>query len=987
MAPPPSDRVLRRTSRASRVTWTLVLAVTMVFLLDGLPTAAGAASPSPVALATTSATPSSDPLQSAEASLSAGHGPAAGLGVTCSGGATVSCYLPNAAPRPSASSSSVWTDLSAKLSTNPPARYLGSMVYDPVDHYVVLFGGSNGVPMSDTWTYANGQWTQLSPSSSPSQRYIAMATWDGADNYLLLFGGYDSSTGLTNNETWTFVGGQWTELSPANLPPTRWRGAMAYDAGDGYVVLFGGTATAASTTGQSDTWEFVGGVWTNVTTTVTGSPPGRYRAEMTYDSADGYILLFGGCTSSTCNPTSQDTWTFSAGAWTKLTPTTKPGGRAYEGLTYDALDGYVLMFGGENYATTSGYTDTWEFHGGNWTDLTSGLTTHPSTRAFEMIAYDALDGYTVLFGGQNPAGGSFFSDTWAYGPSVIASFSTARPVIDLGQTTTLNATPFAFSGYVNTSYSGLPPGCSTGNVSLLNCTPTMTGQFVISATLNDSTGAGVTKSLTLTVNPDPQIAATQLPRAVVTQGSRIWLNVTATNGTPPYGYGYSGLPSGCSSANTANFTCLPSSAGSYRIRVAVTDSLAFTVFTNVTLTVNPLPTITSFVAVPSTIDLGESVTLYANATGGTAPLSYSYASLPPGCAPANTPVLVCTPTAVGLAVVGVNATDAFGWRAAGAVSFTVNTPPTVLSFNAAPLSIDIGQTITLWFNTTGGTGTLALSYSGLPPGCNIGVAATGTCTPTQNGSYTVSARATDARGISAVASLTLTIVDDPSVQTVDVHPSALDVGQNVTITVVYSGGTAPFQFSYTGLPVGCTGTQTAVVLCKPRSVATYSISAQVTDAWHLSSQLGASFTVFAAPSVAAFSASVTTVDLGGSTTLTVEPQGGSGVYTIAYTALPTGCSSANKTSLVCTPTATGTYNVSVTVTDSFGLSATSTTLVTVENPPAAANFFTTTTGLLAIGLVVVVVIAVVAVALLMRRRRTPKSPEAWEEPAPETGTP
>ncbi len=51
--------------------------------------------------------------------------------------------------------------------------------------------------------------------------------------------------------------------------------------------------------------------WTQVSTSY--SPPARADAAMTYDSADGYTLLFGG---QTIVGAAVDTWTYSGGSWT-----------------------------------------------------------------------------------------------------------------------------------------------------------------------------------------------------------------------------------------------------------------------------------------------------------------------------------------------------------------------------------------------------------------------------------------------------------------------------------------------------------------------------------------------------------------------------------------------------------------------------------------------------------------------------------------------
>ncbi len=890
------------------------------------------------------------------------------------------------APHPLASTHPVWSDLSSKIPSAPSPRYLAAMVYDPVDHYVVLFGGygSSGA-LSDTWTYAGGVWTQVASGASPPSRYAAFSTWDASDGYVLLFGGYDSSTGSLLNDTWTFVGGAWTQLSPTASPSPRWRGALAYDPTDKYVVLYGGGSDLSTAT-TSDTWKFHAGAWTNLTKNVTGKPGGLFRQEATTDWTDGYVVMFGGCTSQTCSSPSSATWTYENLTWTKQAPTTSPAGRAYEGLTFDNATGTVLLFGGDNYATGAGDSDTWEYVGGNWTSLTAQLTRAPSARAFEGLTYDASDGYAVLFGGQNPSSGSvWFNDTWAFGPSVITSLNVAPASIDLGQAVTLNATPFAFNGYVNASYAGLPPGCASANVTVLTCTPTQLGTYLVSVTENDSLGSPVTRFANLTVGPDPAITAYAASLGALTAGSTVWFNVTVVNGSPAYHYAYSGLPQGCASSSTPNLACTPGSTarGSYTVEVNANDAAGFHVYDNTSVLVNAKPSVVSFRATRSTVDAGQPISLYANTSGGTAPLAYFYGNLPAGCASTDTAVLHCAPTGSGTYPVNVTVTDSFAWSATATLNLQVNPDPSITSFVASPTAFDLGHGTTIYLNATGGTGTLIYSYVGLPPGCILGAAATGSCTPTSNGTFTVQGTALDTLNFAVHTTLTLVVAGDPLMTAVVATPSEIDAGQSFKLTSVVSGGTGPFVFSYTGLPPGCSGGTTANVTCQPHQAGGLTITAVVTDAWKLSSQLAQTVTVDADPSVTAFTASAASASLGGTVTLAVGVSGGSGVYTYVYSNLPAGCASANASSLPCTPTSAGSYNVSVNVTDSAGISTHAYTTFSITSGSSGGSSFglSGSGGFLLVALVVVVALVAAVAVLVLRRRRGSSPAPAAEAPA------
>src|SRR6267143_355467 len=344
--------------------------------------------------------------------LKGGSGPASAGALTCTndGPLAASCSAntasPTASPVPgfnTAADPATWTNLNLTTPSPPPRQY-ASMTYDAADGYVLLFGGAGltgGVgDLRDTWKFSAGSWTQLFPSTSPQQRYAASMAYDAADGYVVLFsGGSDMNSATcfgTCGDTWQFQAGTWTQLSPATSPTPRAFASMSYDAADSYVILFGGSPYGAGP--LNDTWEFKAGSWTQLSPSSAPSP--RSYASMVYDVADGYVLLFGG------DGVPGDTWQFRAGTWTQLSPSNAPSRRSLYSMAYDATDGYVLLFGGYNGISLN---DTWQFKTGTWTRLST--LSSPSPRYYSSMAYDAADGYVLLFGGAN---GTLLNDTWQF---------------------------------------------------------------------------------------------------------------------------------------------------------------------------------------------------------------------------------------------------------------------------------------------------------------------------------------------------------------------------------------------------------------------------------------------------------------------------------------------------------------------------------------------------------------------------------------------
>ena len=87
--------------------------------------------------------------------------------------------------------------------------------------------------------------------------------------------------------------------------------------------------------------------------------------------------------------------------------------------------------------------------------------------------------------------------------------------------------------------------------------------------------------------------------------------------------------------------------------------------------------------------------------------------------------------------------------------------------------------------------------------------------------------------------------------------------------------------------------------------------------------------------------------------------------TYSYAGLPAGCTSADTPVLACTPNATGTFNVQVTVTDANGMTMRSNATLTVNASflglPAAEGYAVVA------GMVVLAAVVVVLAVLLLRR--------------------
>jgi len=187
------------------------------------------------------------------------------------------------------------------------------------------------------------------------------------------------------------------------------------------------------------------------------------------------------------------------------------------------------------------------------------------------------------------------------------------------------------------------------------------GRFPAVCAVANATGTRATSSVNVTISSDPQVTSSGSPPSRTEVGEAVSFSMALTGGSGRNMVEWSGLPVGCGSVNGLNLTCVPSGAGLFNLTVAVTDSNLFTAVTHLPAWSVALgPTIVTFNVASTNLTLGQHLLLTVVATGGTAPLSYTYSGLPLGCAAPNAPRVDCVPNQTGQITVGVTVTDAVG---------------------------------------------------------------------------------------------------------------------------------------------------------------------------------------------------------------------------------------------------------------------------------------------------------------------------------------
>jgi outer membrane autotransporter protein len=175
-------------------------------------------------------------------------------------------------------------------------------------------------------------------------------------------------------------------------------------------------------------------------------------------------------------------------------------------------------------------------------------------------------------------------------------------------------------------------------------------------------------------------------------------------------------------------------------------------------------------------------------------------------------------------------------------------------------------------------------------------------------------------------------------------PSPLPTGTGGTpysLTFVSAGGAAPYTYTETGaLPTGLSMTAAGTISGTPTSAGTYPITVTVTDAATQTAQKTYQLTINA-PGIALAPSTLPQGKVGTVyTSTTIAASGGSAPYSYAVTsgAMPAGLTLSPAGVVSGSPTAAGSFNVTVTATDKFNFQGTQAYTIVVDQPtPIAVN--------------------------------------------------
>jgi hypothetical protein len=478
------------------------------------------------------------------------------------------------------------------------------------------------------------------------------------------------------------------------------------------------------------------------------------------------------------------------------------------------------------------------------------------------------------------------------------------------------------TGTLTWSATGVPAGLSLSSGGVLSGTPTTAGTTSITVHVTDSgsPAQSVSSTFSLRIAVPLAITAITLPDGVA--GTPYAQAFAASGGTGSLTWSATGLPAGLSMSSGGVLSGTPTTAGTTSFTVQVTDSGSPAQTASGTFSMR--------IAVPLTITAivlpdGIAGTPYSQsfaASGGTGTLTWSATGLPAGLSMSSGGTLSGTPTTAGTTSFTVRATDSGSPAQTASTSFSLRI---AISLAINPMTLPdgvIGVGYSQAFASTGGTGSLTWSATGLPAGLSMSSGGVLSGTPTTAGTTSFTVRATDSGSPAQTASANFNVrIAVPLAVTVITLPDGM-VGTSYSQALTATGGTGALSWSLVGsLPAGLTLSSSGVISGTPTAATSgVSFSVRVQDSGSPAQVVtSGTFTIRVAAKLVVVTASLPAATYGKTYSQSLSASGGLGTYSWSLASgsgqLPTGLSLSASGVISGTPTAVGSFPITVRVAD------------------------------------------------------------------------
>jgi len=467
------------------------------------------------------------------------------------------------------------------------------------------------------------------------------------------------------------------------------------------------------------------------------------------------------------------------------------------------------------------------------------------------------------------------------------------------------AFPVASSGTLTVTASGGP---LTSNIVK---TVTLTGSNIKLDFLVNSSGSG-----------GGAPAITSATSASGTAGQAFTYQIAASNS--PTSYNATPLPAGLSvSTSTGAITGTPTTAGSTNVTISATNASG-TGSATLTITISSsggagAPAITSATSASGTT--GQAFTYQIAASNS--PTSYNATPLPAGLSVStSTGAITGTPTTAGSTNVTLSATNASGTGSA-TLAITINSSASGAPVITSATTSNGNVGLAFRYQIVASNSPTSYNATPLPAGLSVS-SSTGaiTGTPTTAGTTNVTISATNASGTGST-NLAITITSGgggggaaPAITSATTATGAVGTAFSYTITATNS----PTKYAASGLPAGLSLDKNGNISGTPKYGGQYGVVLSVTNAGG-TTQIVLTLTVSGGAGAPVITSPITAAGSVGTPFLYGCGAKGALPITFSATNLPPGLSlTSNGNAISGTPTTVGTTSVTLTATNSSGVS-------------------------------------------------------------------
>ena len=628
------------------------------------------------------------------------------------------------------------------------------------------------------------------------------------------------------------------------------------------------------------------------------SPSARYDSAMAYDSTRHQLVLFGG---GNFNGLQNDTWLWDGVSWTLVNPATSPPARAGHSLAYDSVRQQIVLFGG--YVGVSNLkNDTWVWDGSNWTQKTPA--TSPTVRSGHEMVFDVARSQVVLFGGESAL--TDIGDTWTWDGT---NWTQKSPVTS---PTARQKFGFVYDSVSNRSvlFGGTrSQNTGTNDTWVWNGTNWVQQMPGASPSARGNPGMAFDSARNLFVlfgGVDLTNASTPLGDTWYYQNSE-WVQIT--------------LPTSPSARIGP--------AMAYDPLHSQTVLFGGTPLNNATWLLGPL-TVLPYSLPDATI--GADYSFQYSADGGTPSYSFSVSGLPPGLSVNSSNIIAGKCTGQSATGVTISVTDsASPANTASSGSLPLHCNPAPLITNPTPQQGIFNTAYSLQFLTNAiydppGAAPYKWSLSNCALPANFILSPTGLLTGNVvqfdpsviSTSYLCSVTFTDRWNATTTKAFTFNFYQLLTVT--NIYLPSGTAGTAYSANIMASGGSPPatYSFSATGLPAGLTlGGSTGALSGTPTQTGSFNPTFTVTNQSNQTAQAILLLTIN--PAAAIQITTPSTLPNGRPSqayTAQIAWSGGVSPFTVTGTGLPSWLSVSSSGALSGTPPTTGTFSLTLTVTDS-----------------------------------------------------------------------